>query len=42
MEDSDVIVKGVAASLFSAWRVLLVGDEPGRLVESNVITSLES
>lgn len=24
----------------SAWRVLLVGDEPGRLIESNVITDL--
>jgi alpha-glucosidase len=25
---------------YSAWRVLLVGAEPGRLIESNVITSL--
>lgn len=24
----------------SAWRVILVGDEPGRLLESNIITSL--
>ncbi len=24
----------------SAWRVLLIGDEPGRFIESNVITSL--
>lgn len=24
----------------SAWRVLLIGDQPGRLIESNVITSL--
>ena len=39
IEDPDVIVKG-ALPHSSAWRVLLVGDEPGRLVESNVITSL--
>lgn len=39
IEDSDVIVKGTLPH-YSAWRVLLVGDEPGRLVESNVITSL--
>ncbi|MFY9936452.1 MAG: glycoside hydrolase family 97 N-terminal domain-containing protein, partial [Silvibacterium sp.] len=38
-EDPDVIVKGTLPH-HSAWRVLLVGDEPGRLVESNVITSL--
>ena len=38
-EDPTVIVK---ASLphHSAWRVVLIGDEPGRLIESNVITSL--
>jgi alpha-glucosidase len=39
IEDPDVIVKGTLPHS-SAWRVLLVGDEPGRLVESNVITSL--
>jgi alpha-glucosidase len=39
VEDPDVIVKGTLPHS-SAWRVLLVGDEPGRLVESNVITSL--
>ncbi len=38
-DDPDVIVKGTLPH-HSAWRVLLVGDEPGRLVESNVITSL--
>ncbi len=36
---SHVIIKGTLPH-HSAWRVLLVGDEPGRLVESNVITSL--
>ena len=41
IEDPDVIVKGTLPH-YSAWRVLLVGDEPGRLVESNVITSLNS
>jgi alpha-glucosidase len=39
IEDTDVIVKGTLPHS-SAWRVLLVGDEPGSLVESNVITSL--
>jgi alpha-glucosidase len=38
-EDPSVITKGTLPH-HSAWRVLLVGDEPGRLVESNVITSL--
>jgi alpha-glucosidase len=39
IEDPDVIVKGTLPHS-SAWRVFLVGDEPGRLVESNVIASL--
>jgi alpha-glucosidase len=38
-EDPTVIVK-TSLPHHSAWRVVLVGDEPGRLVESNVITSL--
>jgi alpha-glucosidase len=38
-EDPAVIVKGTLPH-HSAWRVLLVGDEPGRLIESNVLTSL--
>jgi alpha-glucosidase len=38
-EDPTVIVKS-SLPHHSAWRVLLVGDEPGRLIESNVITSL--
>jgi alpha-glucosidase len=38
-EDPAVIVKG-SLPHHSAWRVLLVGDEPGRLVESNALTSL--
>jgi alpha-glucosidase len=38
-EDPAVLVKGTLPH-HSAWRVLLVGDEPGRLVESNVLTSL--
>ncbi|MBV8550848.1 MAG: glycoside hydrolase family 97 protein [Acidobacteriaceae bacterium] len=37
--DPEVVVEGTLPH-HSAWRVLLVGDEPGRLVESNVITSL--
>lgn len=38
-EDPEVIVKGTLPR-HSAWRVLMVGDEPGRLIESNVLTSL--
>ncbi len=37
--DPEVAVKG-ALPHHSAWRVILVGDTPGTLVESNVITSL--
>jgi len=38
-DDPDVVVTG-SLPHHSAWRVLLIGDEPGRLIESNVITSL--
>ena len=38
-EDPDVVVTG-SLPHHSSWRVLLVGDEPGTLIESNVITSL--
>ena len=38
-DDPDVVVTGNLPH-HSGWRVLLVGDEPGRLIESNVITSL--
>jgi alpha-glucosidase len=38
-EDPEVIVKGTLPK-HSAWRVLMVGGEPGRLIESNVLTSL--
>lgn len=37
--EPDICVIG-ALPHHSAWRVLLVGEEPGRLMESNVITSL--
>jgi alpha-glucosidase len=40
-DDPDVVVTGTLPH-HSGWRVLLVGDEPGRLIESNVITSLNS
>ncbi|MBN1846019.1 MAG: glycoside hydrolase family 97 protein [Sedimentisphaerales bacterium] len=39
LDDPETAVVG-ALPHHSAWRVLLVGDEPGRLIESNVITSL--
>lgn len=38
-DDPEVMVSGNLPH-HSAWRVLLVGDEPGKLIESNVITSL--
>jgi alpha-glucosidase len=38
-EGPSVIVKS-SLPHHSAWRVLLIGDDPGRLVESNVLTSL--
>lgn len=38
-DDPDVAVTG-SLPHHSGWRVLMVGDEPGRLIESNVITSL--
>ena len=39
LDDPDTAVAGSLPHQ-SAWRVLLVGTEPGRLIESNVITSL--
>ena len=39
LDDPETAVAG-ALPHASAWRVLLVGTEPGRLIESNVITSL--
>jgi alpha-glucosidase len=38
-DDPDIVVSG-SLPHHSAWRVLLIGDEPGRLIESNAITSL--
>ncbi|MGH9653963.1 MAG: glycoside hydrolase family 97 protein [Bryobacteraceae bacterium] len=38
-DDPDVVVTG-SLPHHSGWRVLLVGDKPGTLVASNVITSL--
>ena len=38
-EDPEVAITGTLPH-HTAWRVLLVGDEPGTLIESNVITSL--
>jgi len=38
-DDPEVAVTGTLPH-HSAWRVLLIGDEPGRLVESNIITNL--
>jgi alpha-glucosidase len=39
MSDPDIAVQG-SLPHHSAWRVMLVGDEPGRLMESNTIESL--
>ena len=38
-DDPEVLVTG-SLPHHTAWRVLLIGDEPGRLIESSVITSL--
>jgi alpha-glucosidase len=38
-DDADVAVTGDLPH-HSPWRVLLIGDQPGKLVESNIITSL--
>jgi hypothetical protein len=38
-DDPAVAVTGTLPH-YTAWRVLLVGDEPGALIESNVITCL--
>ncbi len=38
-DDPEIAVSG-SLPHHSPWRVLLIGDEPGRLIESNVITSL--
>ncbi len=38
-DDPEVAVTGTLPH-DSAWRVLLIGEEPGRLIESNIITSL--
>ncbi|HSU61775.1 MAG TPA: glycoside hydrolase family 97 protein [Bryobacteraceae bacterium] len=38
-DDPEVAVTGTLPH-HSAWRVLLIGEEPGRLIESNIITSL--
>lgn len=38
-DDPDVAVTGTLPH-HSAWRVILIGEEPGRLIESNMITSL--
>ena len=36
---SEVKVKGLA-KMVSPWRVVMVGDEPGRLIESNLVCNL--
>ena len=38
-DDPDLVVQGTLPH-HSAWRIILVGEQPGTLVESNVITSL--
>ena len=39
VDDSGVAVDG-PAPVTSPWRVLMIGDEPGRLIESNIILNL--
>ena len=40
-EDTSVCVTG-SLPLNSAWRILQVGDEPGKLIESNILTNLNN
>jgi alpha-glucosidase len=39
VENRDLAV-AAPAPMATPWRVLLIGDQPGRLVESNIVTSL--
>ena len=39
VEDTSICVAG-NLPLHSAWRILMIGDNPGKLIESDVITSL--
>ena len=39
VDDPNILVAG-DLPYHSAWRVLMVGTEPGRLIESNILTSL--
>ncbi len=39
LEDKGLAVR-TAAPMQSPWRVILIGSEPGRLIESNIVTNL--
>lgn len=38
-DDPDVCVKGITPA-YSPWRVVMIADDPGRLVESNIVLNL--
>ncbi len=40
LDDPGMIVRGHAGVHLSRWRLVIVGDAPGRLVESNLVTVL--
>jgi alpha-glucosidase len=41
LDSSGIAVKG-KGSIRSSWRIIMVGDEPGRIIESNAIMNLSS
>jgi len=41
LDSSGIAVKG-KGSLRSAWRIIMVGEEPGRIIESNALMNLSS
>ncbi|WP_207632579.1 glycoside hydrolase family 97 protein [Foetidibacter luteolus] len=41
LDSSGIAVKG-KGSLRSAWRIIMAGDEPGKLIESNAVMNLTS
>ncbi len=41
LDSSGIAVKG-KGSIRSAWRIIMIGDEPGRIIESNAVMNLSS
>jgi alpha-glucosidase len=41
LDSSGIAVKG-KGSIRSAWRIVMIGDDPGRIIESNAVMNLTS